>query len=53
MTPKRTKPTNDSVVKLYLPNELKRALENLAQSRNIPLSALLRLIATDYIRQKG
>lgn len=53
MTPKRTKTTNDAVVKLYLPNELKQALENLAQSRSIPLSALLRLIATEYIRQKG
>jgi len=52
MTPYRHKTTNDAVVKLYLPTLLKQELESLAQSRNIPLSALLRLIATEYIRQK-
>lgn len=47
------KARNDTVIKFMASDELKHDLECLAQSRNISLSALLRLILTEYLRTKG
>jgi hypothetical protein len=44
---------NDHVIKLVAPHELKDALQRLAQNRNISLSALIRLILTEYVKNKG
>ncbi len=44
-------PNNETLVKFLAPRKLKRALEELALERNIALSALLRLIASEYIRR--
>jgi hypothetical protein len=45
--------TQTALIKFFAPPDLKAALERLASERNIALSALLRLIVTEYIRQKG
>ncbi|MCB9437321.1 MAG: hypothetical protein H6673_10075 [Anaerolineales bacterium] len=42
-----------ALIKCRAPQPLKDALERLAQSRNISLAALLRLILSEYVRQKG
>jgi predicted transcriptional regulator len=44
---------NNTIIKCLAPEELKRELERLAQARNISLSALLRLILSEYVKQKG
>ena len=41
---------DETVVKFRAPKELKRATQELANERNIALSALLRLIVTEYIK---
>jgi len=49
-------PTNSHsrvVIKCAAPRKLKADLEQLAEARNISLSALLRLILTEYIKQKS
>ena len=38
-------------VKFLLPHELKLALQRLADERNISLSALLRLITSEYVKR--
>jgi len=40
-----------STLKLVVPEELKGALQMLADERNITLSALLRLITSEYVRR--
>ncbi len=53
MTQDRRKPTpNEQLVKFYTPVNLKQALQELAVSRNIALSALLRLIVSEYVRNQ-
>ena len=42
---------NETVIKFVTPGELKRALQALANERNITLSALLRLIASEYVKR--
>lgn len=42
----------DTFIKFNVSHQLKHDLTQLAQSRNISLSALLRLILTEYIRQR-
>ncbi|MCB9437285.1 MAG: hypothetical protein H6673_09895 [Anaerolineales bacterium] len=42
-----------ALIKCLAPQPLKADLERLAQSRNISLAALLRLILSEYVRQKG
>jgi hypothetical protein len=42
---------NEVLVKFLAPRRLKRALEELATERNIALSALLRLIMSEYLRR--
>ena len=38
-------------IKFVAPGTLKRALQELADERNITLSALLRLIASEYVKR--
>lgn len=42
---------DETVVKFRAPEELKHAAQELANERNIALSALLRLIVTDYVKR--
>jgi len=42
---------NDVVVRFVAPTKLRDALQELANERNITLSALLRLIASEYVRR--
>ncbi len=42
---------NEVRIKFVAPDELKRALQELANDRNITLSALMRLITTKYVKQ--
>ena len=42
---------NEVLIKFVAPRELKRALQELANERNITLSALLRLIASEYVKR--
>ncbi|MBK9123528.1 MAG: hypothetical protein IPM16_10485 [Chloroflexi bacterium] len=49
----RTRQPNEKQVKFLVPAHLKRELENLAVARNVALSALLRLIVTEYVRRSS
>jgi hypothetical protein len=42
---------NETLIKFIAPESLKRDLQVLADERNINLSSLLRLIATDYVKR--
>ena len=42
---------NEVRIKFVAPDELKSALQQLANERNITLSALLRLITTEYVKR--
>jgi hypothetical protein len=42
---------NEVLIKFMAPHKLKRALEELASERNIALSALLRLVMSEYLRR--
>ena len=42
---------NRPALKFVVPGDLKRDLQLLAAERNIALSALLRLIASEYVRR--
>ena len=42
---------NEVLIKFLAPQKLKRALEELAAERNIALSALLRLVTSEYVRR--
>ncbi len=44
---------NNSVVKFTAPEDLKAALQALAEARHIALAALIRLILTEYLKNKG
>jgi hypothetical protein len=46
-----SKYTNKVRIKFVAPEVLKRALKELANERNITLSALLRLIASEYVKR--
>jgi molybdopterin-guanine dinucleotide biosynthesis protein A len=46
-----SKNQNGVLIKFLLPIKLKRALEELAAERNITLSALLRLISSEYVKR--
>lgn len=41
------------LIKFLAPRKLKRALLNLADDRNITLSALLRLVTSEYIKRQN
>ena len=42
---------NEVLIKFLAPQKLKRALEELAAEHNIALSALLRLVTSEYVRR--
>ena len=42
---------NEVLVKFVAPRKLKCTLQELANERNIALSALLRLIASEYVKR--
>ena len=42
---------NEALIKFVAPVELKEALRQLAKERNIALSSLLRLIASEYVKR--
>ncbi len=42
---------NEALIKFLAPRKLKNALEELAAERNIALSALLRLVTSEYVRR--
>ena len=42
---------NEVLVKFVAPSDLKCTLQELANERNIALSALLRLIASEYVKR--
>jgi predicted transcriptional regulator len=42
---------NEVRIKFLAPNELKEALQLLANERNITLSALLRLVTSEYVKR--
>jgi hypothetical protein len=46
-----TKAKNESLIKFVAPIDLKESLLVLAKERNIALSSLLRLIASDYVKR--
>jgi molybdopterin-guanine dinucleotide biosynthesis protein A len=46
------KKTSEVLIKFWAPRELKDALQELADERNISLSALLRLISSEYVRRQ-
>ena len=50
MTPHRPQNTP---IKFMAPQPLKTQLAHLAQSRNVSMAALIRLILTEYLKQKG
>jgi len=47
----KNKRVNGSLIKFVAPGELKNALGELARERNISLSSLLRLIASEYLKR--
>ena len=42
---------NEVLIKCVAPEELKCALQELANERNISLSALLRLVVSEYVKR--
>lgn len=42
---------NEVLIKFLAPRKLKHVLEELATERNIALSALLRLVMSEYVRR--
>jgi hypothetical protein len=42
---------NEALIKFVAPIDLKEALQQLANERNITLSSLLRLIASEYVKR--
>jgi hypothetical protein len=42
---------NEALIKFVAPIELKQDLQQLAKERNIALSSLLRLIASEYVKR--
>jgi hypothetical protein len=47
----KSKNHNEVLIKFLAPRKLKHALEELAAERNIALSALLRLVTSEYVRR--
>ena len=45
------KPIHEEQVKFLVPRDLKTSLHNLADERHISLSALMRLIASEYVKR--
>lgn len=47
------KKVNQTFVRFAIPSQLKNDLQRLATARNISLSALLRLVLSEYVKHKG
>jgi len=45
--------TDKTIIKFVAPRQLKADLEELARVRNISLSALMRLVLSEYVKRKG
>jgi hypothetical protein len=45
-------PTHEALIKVVVPKQLKHELQSVATSRNISLSALVRLVVTDYLKSR-
>lgn len=52
MTQNNRKNINEVLIKFVAPEALKESLQKLANERNITLSALLRLVVSEYVRRK-
>jgi hypothetical protein len=53
MTQNPQKPNlSEVLIKFYVPSELKHELQQLAASRNVSLSSLLRLVVTEYVKTR-
>lgn len=48
---KKTENQNEVLIKFLVPKRLKLALQERAVERNITVSALLRLIASEYVKR--
>lgn len=48
----RSTPISETLIKFYATNHIKQQLQTLADERGLTLSALMRLIATEYIKLK-
>lgn len=46
------KAISEALIKFVAPEDLKTDLQSLANERNITLSALLRLISSEYVRRQ-
>jgi hypothetical protein len=51
MSNNNRKQINEVLIKFVAPRELKCSLQELANERNITLSALLRLVASEYVKR--
>ncbi len=51
MSYNRNKTKNEVLIKFVAPQELKSAIQLLADERNISLSSLLRLITSEYVKR--
>lgn len=51
MSQNRRKQINEELIKFVAPASLKSRLQRLADERHITLSALLRLLASEYVRR--
>ncbi len=51
MMANKEKNISELLIKFRAPVDLKRALQALAQERNITLSSLLRLITSEYVKR--
>ena len=52
MTQNNRKHISEARIKFVAPADLKQALQALANERNITLSALLRLISSEYLKRQ-
>lgn len=43
----------ETYIKVHLSTQLKQALQTYARSRGVSISALLRLMLTEYLKNKG
>ena len=53
MTQKNNNGNYETLIKFVAPEELKRALQALANERHITLSALLRLVTSEYVKRNN
>lgn len=48
---RNNKNISEALIKFVAPGDLKRSLQELANERNITLSAMLRLITSEYVKR--